>query len=414
MLEKLYSYSKFGIRLGLENITTLLNRMGNPQNDYKTIHIAGTNGKGSVVAMLESVLLEAGYSVGKYISPHLVKFNERIILNREMISDTEIERYFESVDKCIEKSGIEPTFFEVTTAMMFKYFSDMKVDYVILETGMGGRYDATNVVIPEASVITNITMDHMQFLGESIEKIAYEKAGIIKKGVPLFFADRKKEVADVFKKETNIINESLKKYDYNLCESKNCFNTTVMIDGEIYMIPLMGDFQVDNFVLAYDVLRYLKIEKEIIKSGILKTKWEGRLEKVFDKPMIILDGAHNMDSAVKLSENINKYFKDKKKIIITSVLRDKEISDIFSIFSKMTKDVIFSSLKDYDRGLSGIEVAEKGKGYFENVTVIDSIKEAIIYAKNCGYEMIIISGSLFLVGEFKKEVDGKWLKENLY
>lgn len=414
MLEKLYTYSKFGIRLGLENMKKILGYLGNPQNKYKTIHIAGTNGKGSVASMLESVLIEAGYRTGKYTSPHLVKLNERIVFNRQLISDIDLERLFQEVEEAVKFTNVEATFFEITTAIMFLYFAEKNADFVVLETGMGGRFDATNVVIPVASVITNISMDHMQFLGDTIEKIAYEKGGIIKDGVPLFYADRKQDVITLYRNMTPLINESLEKYHYELVPKDDMFITPVRVENMVYRLPFLGDFQAENFILAYDVLRYIGINKETIKSGIEKSRWEGRMERVWEKPLIILDGAHNEDSASKLKENVQKYFADKKTIIITSVLGDKDGGKVFKTFSAITEDVIFTSLENYDRGESSIKVMEKGKQWFRNYTAIDNICEALVYAFNKKYDLIIISGSLFLVGEFKKEIDEKWLKENLY
>lgn len=175
LLDELYSYSMHGIKLGLENIKKICEELGNPQDSYKIIHIAGTNGKGSTATTLETILLEAGYSVGKYTSPHILKFNERIRADREDISDEDIAHYYEEVKKAVENAGVKPTFFEVTTAMMFKYFQDKKVDYVVLETGMGGRFDATNITKAELCIITNVTLDHTEYLGDTIYKIAREK-----------------------------------------------------------------------------------------------------------------------------------------------------------------------------------------------------------------------------------------------
>ena len=176
LLDELYSYSMHGIKLGLENIEKICKELGNPEKSYKIIHIAGTNGKGSTATTLETILLEAGYRVGKYTSPHILKFNERIRMNGEDISDEEIAYYYDEVKKAIAKAGVKPTFFEVTTAMMFKYFQDRKADYVVLETGMGGRFDATNVVDAELCIITNVTLDHTEYLGDTIYKIAKGKS----------------------------------------------------------------------------------------------------------------------------------------------------------------------------------------------------------------------------------------------
>ncbi|MEG0398096.1 MAG: Mur ligase family protein, partial [Cetobacterium sp.] len=182
LLDELYSYSMHGIKLGLSNIEKLCEEMGNPEKDYKVIHVGGTNGKGSTSTTIETVLIENGNSVGKYTSPHILKFNERIRVNGEDISDSEIAYYYKIVKEAVNKIGITPTFFEVTTAMMFKYFSDKKIEYAIVEVGLGGKYDATNVVLPEMVVITNVSLDHTEFLGNNVYEISKEKAGIIKNG----------------------------------------------------------------------------------------------------------------------------------------------------------------------------------------------------------------------------------------
>lgn len=193
LLDELYSYSMHGIKLGLENIKTLCKEMGEPQKDYKVIHVAGTNGKGSTSTTIETILLEAGYRVGKYTSPHILKFNERIRANGQDITDEDIVKYYQLVKDIVAKTGLRPTFFEMTTAMMFKYFSDLKLDYVVLETGMGGRFDATNVCEADICVITNVGLDHIEYLGDTIYKIAKEKAGIIKNCPKVIVADSNPE-----------------------------------------------------------------------------------------------------------------------------------------------------------------------------------------------------------------------------
>ena len=207
LLDELYSYSMHGIKLGLENIEKICKELGNPEKSYKIIHIAGSYGKGSTATTLETILLEAGYKVGKYTSPHILKFNERIRMNGEDISDKDIANYYDEVKKAIERAGVKTTFFEVTTAMMFKYFQDRKADYVVLETGMGGRFDATNVVDAELCIITNVTLDHTEYLGDTIYIIAKEKAGIIKDTLKVIVADSDPEfLKAIYEEKAHVVN----------------------------------------------------------------------------------------------------------------------------------------------------------------------------------------------------------------
>ncbi len=405
ILNKLYSYANFGIKLGLENMFKILEELGSPQNSYRTIHIAGTNGKGSVSSILENVFLEYGNRVGKYVSPHLVSFNERIVFNREMISDEEVVSMFQIVENVALKLKLTPTFFEITTAMMFLYFKKKNADIVIVETGMGGRYDATNVLKPIASVITSISMDHSEYLGENLKKIAYEKAGIIKKGVPLFFADKKEEVKEIFIMNAEEYYDVLSKENYKIELDKENIKTKITIENEEFLLPLFGYFQGENFILAYNVLKYLNISNEVIKRGILKIKWPGRFEIVGREPFTILDGAHNADSAEKLKENIKFIFENKKDVIfITSILKDKDIDSILENFSEAADTIIFTSLEVYKRGLNSFELEEYGKKYFKNVYSIPYITNAYKHALDMNLKAIVVSGSLYLIGEFKKEV----------
>lgn len=403
ILERLYGYSKFGIKLGLENMKKIMEVLGNPERSYKSIHIAGTNGKGSTASMIEAVLIEAGYKTGKYTSPHLIRFNERIVINRHEISDEEVVKTFLKVEEAVKFIGITPTFFEVTTAMMFLYFKEKGVQYAVIETGMGGRFDATNIVIPEVSVITNVTLDHTAYLGDTVEKIAEEKAGIIKKGVPLVFGEKKESVKEVFINKTDNFTDVGRDIEYHsFTNSLNCKNY-VKIDETEYEIPLYGTHQIDNFLTAYGALIKLKIEKEVIKTGVAKSKWEGRFEIVSDNPFIVIDGAHNEDAAVRLKENINNLFSRDEVLLITSVLKDKSGEKIFDIFSQFASEAVFTSLEEYERGSSGLEIAEKYGKKFEKITVFEDSKKCMEYAKSRG-KAIVIAGSLYLAGKFKKEV----------
>lgn len=379
IIEKLYSYSKFGIKLGLENMHKIMDSLGNPQNSYKIVHIAGTNGKGSVASIIESVLIEAGYNTGKYTSPHLIEFNERIVFNKKMISDSEIEHYFKIVEEKAKIIGINPTFFEITTAMMFLYFKDCCADYVVLETGMGGKYDATNIVTPVVSIITNVTMDHMGYLGDTVEKIGEEKAGIIKNGIPLISMEKKESVKKIFKSKAGkyFIDGTLKEYSFYL--NREELKTEVKVDNEIYTVSLYGDHQAENFIAAYLCCIELGISNEFIKKGASSVYWPGRFEVIKNNigNIVILDGAHNIDSAERLCNNIKKVYERNEVILITSVLQDKEVAEIIKKFSEFSSEAIFISMDNYERGLSGEKLYKEYGKYFEKSSWFENINKDI-------------------------------------
>ena len=404
VLDELYSYSVFGIELGLDNIKKICSSINNPEKNYKVIHIAGTNGKGSTASMIESSLIEAGYRVGKYTSPHIMKFNERITLNGDMISDQEVCHYFTIVKEKLSEENIRATFFEVTTAMMFLYFSDKNCDYVVLETGLGGRYDATNIVDPILSVITNVSLDHINILGDNLLEIAREKAGIIKPGRPVFFADNKPEVLQAIEEKTDLYTNVLKKFSNHsyILDSEN-FHTLVNLGIDTYTISLYGAFQVDNFLAAYGALKYLGVDKKFIKSGVSKIKWPGRFEIVSKKPLIILDGAHNLDSAIALKENILSSYKKEDVAVICSVLEDKEIDTVVSQFTEFSDDIILTSLEGVNRGLSAAKLHSRISSDFE-FKVVEDLNLAFEKAVSMDKKLIVVCGSFYLVSKFKEGV----------
>lgn len=404
LLDELYAYSMHGIKLGLENIKKICEELGNPQKDYKIIHIAGTNGKGSTSTTIESILLEAGYRVGKYTSPHILKFNERIRANGLDISDVDIAKYYYLVKKVIEKIEIKPTFFEVTTAMMFKYFSDLKLDYVVLETGMGGRYDATNISEAEICVITNVTLDHTEYLGDTIYKIAKEKAGIIKNCKKVVVADTNLEFLKAINEEKAVVVNVLEKY--NKAEKKlnfKTFNTEIKIEDEIYNFSLFGDYQFKNFLCAYEVARELGISKEIIKVAASKTIWQCRFEKYLDRPLTVLDGAHNVDGMKELAKIIKSGYKKDEVVIITSILKDKDVKHMLEIVRDLADSIIFTSLADNSRGTTGEVIYEQildKKGCI----VENDILKAYEKAKNMNKKIIVICGSFYTLSKFKEKM----------
>lgn len=401
-LEELYSLTNMGIKLGLDNIRNILELMGNPQNGYKIIHIAGTNGKGSTATILEASLLEAGYKVGKYTSPHIEKFNERIVVNKEQISDKKICSYYKKIRTLIEVNNLDPTFFEITTAMMFDYFKESKCEYVVLETGLGGRFDATNICHSEVSIITNISMDHINILGDNLDDIAHEKCGIIK-GSPVVIADSKPElIAAVEKKTKNYVNV-LEKYSDVKFELTENFGTNIYIGDLKFNLSLYGEYQINNFLGAYEALKKIGISDKNIQDAVSKVYWPGRFE-IYSKecPLIILDGAHNVDAASRLKENILSKYKKEDVIAVVSILEDKDRHGILEKISKFSDEIIFTSLEDFHRGTSGNELLNLVTN-FKGQKVEDDLLEAFKLAKKTN-KIIVVCGSFYLLSKFKKNI----------
>lgn len=404
LLNELYSYSLFGIKLGLENIQKICDYLGNPEKKYKIIHITGTNGKGSTSTIMETVLLEAGYSVGKYTSPHILKFNERIRVNREDISDENIARVYEKVKIAVKEIGITPTFFEVTTAMMFLYFADKKVDYAVLEVGMGGRYDATNVADGDICIITNVSLDHTEYLGKTIYDIALEKAGIIKEKSVVIAGDNNEDfVKALYTKKSEIINtaEKYKDVKYKL-DFKN-FITEIEIGENRYNLSLFGDYQVKNFLCAYEGLKILGIDEKIIQKAVSKVKWQCRFEIFSKNPLTILEGAHNIDGINNLKKILVHEYKKDEITMVISILKDKKVKEMLEVCESFSDDIILTSLEENPRGISGdmlFKYTDKNKIF----RVENDMKKAYELAIKSNRKIIVVCGSFYTCERFKKEI----------
>ncbi len=377
-LDYLYNLERFGIKLGLEAIMELLGLLDNPQSKFKAVHIAGTNGKGSVSAYLAAILQEAGYKVGWYTSPYLIKFNERIRVDGKAIEDGELVRLTKVIKSVAEKNNLQPTFFEFTTALAFLYFVEQKVDFAVVEAGMGGRLDATNVLKPEAAVITNISFDHQKHLGDTLEKIAGEKAGIIKENGVVVVGEKKEELLKLFKEK---------------CKEKK--STLILAGKEQIETPLLGRHQQENANTAITVARVLKIEEKTIKRGIAKTKWPGRLE--FITKNILVDCAHNVAGMETLREYVMGL--ENKKVLVLAIAEDKEISKMVQLIAPLFNEVIITqgNYKPAETGRIAIEV----KKYVQRVREIPKVEEAVEMALklvNSG-ELILITGSIYMVGD---------------
>ena len=403
ILDELYSYSMFGIKLGLENIERMCEALGNPQEKYRVIHIAGTNGKGSTATTIETGLIEAGYRVGKFTSPHIVRFNERIQFEGDEIEDREICSYYLKVKEIVEKNRIKATFFEMTTAMMFLYFADKKAEFVVLETGMGGRYDATNVADSEIAVITNVSLDHVGFLGDNVYDISKEKAGIIKKKSLVVVGDDNPDFIRAVRNETENFVDIKSKYknvEYTLDREK--FITEIKLKDRMYSFSLFGEYQVGNFLCAYETLKILGIGDDIIQKAAKKVRWPGRFEVYSKNPLVILDGAHNLDAAQKLRENINLSFSPEEVVAVVSVLDDKDITNIMREIRGFSDTIILTSLEMFKRGLKGEELLEYAQ-IFRLSLVENDIRSAYKKAILMNKKAIVICGSFYLLSRFKQE-----------
>ena len=339
-LNFLFSLQRRGIKLGLEHTRKLLKFFGNPHEKFLTIHVAGTNGKGSTCAYIERILRYSGYKVGIYTSPHLFNFNERIRVNGTPISNEEIVYFLDNSYEKINK--IKSTFFEVTTVMAFNYFSKKKVDIAVIETGLGGRLDATNVISPVSSVITSISMDHTEILGNSIEQIAEEKSGIIKEKTPLFVYRQDRNVLDIFKKKAI-------DYDAEMKISKIPKNINVNLDGtqfilndQDYTIPLFGSHQARNAALAIDVVSQFdsKINYDMIFSALKEVFWPGRMQKIGQR--IFYDVSHNKKGMEKTLQTLKEIYPKNDIYGLLCLKKDKDLTSLKSLIVKNFKTLIVS------------------------------------------------------------------------
>ncbi|MEA4815650.1 MAG: folylpolyglutamate synthase/dihydrofolate synthase family protein [Lachnospiraceae bacterium] len=410
----------FGAKLDLSRIFELLSRLGNPHEGLKVIHVAGTNGKGSVSSMIASVLFEAGYKTGVYTSPHLVSYNERYTINNKNISDELFAKYIGKIKNiCLdmEKQGIgHPTPFEVLTAAAFCFFNDEKVDIAVLEVGLGGRFDATNVIAsPILSVIASVSYDHMEFLGYTLDKIAYEKGGIIKENSPVALYRQSEEVYNVI---YNICKEKKSKLYYPRNQkiniiSKDLNNTVFSVSNEYISyenvkLNLLGDYQIENSALVLLCFKALAdaglfVPRNIILKGVEKAFWPGRMEKISDKPLVFLDGAHNIEGIRMLVSSIKGYFEGRNIILLTGVLADKEYEEMYSLIAPLAKHIVVTK-PNSSRGLSAEKLAETIKKSNKNITTESDIKKAYIKALNLTEkdDVLVCAGSLYLIGEIKK------------
>lgn len=394
---------------GLDNTISLMEKLNNPHKRFKSIHIAGTNGKGSVSNLLAAIFQQAGYKTGLYTSPHLVNFGERIRINGKMIDEEFVISFIESNKSVIEK--IQPSFFELTMSMAFSYFSENQVDIAIIEVGLGGRLDSTNIITPELSIITNIGFDHVEFLGDTLEKIAFEKSGIIKPKIPVIIGEYLTETKQIFIDKAKIENspvffaEDLSKVIFN-CYEKD--KLKLEYKNETYYSDLSGQYQLKNLntvFAAIDIINKtatFSLSSNAIHSGIAKccqiTGLRGRWEKVNEKPRIIVDTGHN-ESGIREVVNMISYQKFERLRIIIGMVGDKDINSILKILP-VNANYYFTNAQSI-RSLPADSLMERASNFGLCGIIFSDVNSAIKTAISDASEndLIIITGSNFVVGE---------------
>lgn len=407
---------------GLERVLELLDRMGNPQNSLSIIHVAGTNGKGSATAMLSSILQEAGYKTGAYTSPHLERYNERFVIDGIEITNTEFAEIISETKKHWVEMQAEnldlPTLFEVVTAAAFLYFAKKQVDVLILEVGLGGRFDATNVIeAPLLSLIMSISLDHTDFLGNTISEIAKEKAGIIKKNCPVVLYSQDEVVYNIVHNTAILLDAPfyctaapLISVHSETLEGTGFSVHTKNFTYKYLTLPLLGKHQIQNCIAILEACFVLQntglsIANEHIQNGLMKTTWAGRMEILGQAPLLLVDGAHNRDGILRLSESISTYFPEKEITLVLGILGDKEYEDMANSILPLASQVILTEPHN-ERKLSASVLAEVAKNYEIPIYLEEDIPMAIDKAKSITPEnsMILCCGSLYMVGDIRKYI----------
>lgn len=410
---------KYGSRLGLDSIRTLLNNMGNPHKGLKYIHVGGTNGKGSTSAYLVECLKEAGYSTGLYTSPFLERFTERIQVNGQDIPQDQLgeitSKVKEAADIMVSQGMEHPTTFELVTAAGFEYFKRSEVDFVVLEVGLGGRFDSTNVIESSiASVITTIDYDHTAELGNTLAKIAYQKAGIIKNGGLVISYPQHKEAEEVLRKVSEDMEAELKMMSYDNIEIINTshrgnefgfsFNGESL---ESLRIKMIGEYQIYNASLAVATLLTLRkkgqieISDEHIRKGLLETNWRGRLEVLGRDPVFLIDGAHNLQGVEQLAKAVSM-FPYRKLILGISVLKDKDYSHMLETLVPLASEIVATEVdmpRKLDAELLAAEVRKLNSNVHIEKTIASAVKKTLQLAEKD--DMILFGGSLYMIGEVR-------------
>lgn len=421
IIDRIHEFNRFGMVLGLDRMEELLRRLGNPQDDLKVIHVAGTNGKGSVSKYLEEGLSACGYKMGLYTSPYIETFNERIRYDGADISDEDLEYYGQKVVSAAEAMVVDgldsPTEFEVVTAIAFLYFADRQADITILEVGLGGIGDSTNVVkSPLASVITSISYDHMAQLGSSLAEIAVNKAGIIKTGCPVIANVPQRDAAKIIARKAYAMGSRL--YDISGIRAAVSDETpfSQKVSMELYEksysdveISMVGRHQAENLKTALATLEILrksgavKLDREALYEGLKRARQPGRFEVISEDPLVIIDGAHNEAGAQALQETMAQHFAGKKILLVAGILADKEIDSIVKFLTKITDHIIVTE-PDNPRKLAAEKLAGHVADFGVAAEAVSDVEAALHRAKELadGYDVILFAGSLYLIGDVRR------------
>ncbi|MBC5626940.1 bifunctional folylpolyglutamate synthase/dihydrofolate synthase [Clostridium sp. NSJ-49] len=420
----------FGSNYGLERTFRLLELLGNPQDNLKLIHVAGTNGKGSTTAMITKMLNGLGYKVGMYTSPFLEEFEERIQINGENIPKdvlAELVTYIKPYIGKVEEEGYgHPTEFEMITVLMLLYFEREKIDFGVVEVGLGGRLDSTNVIIPIVSVITSISFDHTNLLGNNLREIAGEKCGIIKRNIPTIVFPQQEEVMDVVIKKCEKENSKLYIVNFNDAELLDIVKgdkpfQKVKIKGEkeyILELPLLGEHQIYNLALAIKVMEvvekqgFIHLNNKAIENSVREVMWKGRLEVLSNNPLIVIDGAHNIQGITTLKNNIQKYFNYKDVYLILGILADKDVEMMVKEITPLAKKV-YAVTPHSIRAELAQDLRDEIIKYNENCKAYEDYEEAFNNALKDAKEndLIIASGSLYMIGDMRKLITRKYINK---
>lgn len=407
-LEYIDGMQWFGSKPGLSRTAALLEKLGEPQKRLKFVHIAGTNGKGSCAAMTASVLRAAGYRTGLFTSPYLARFTERMQINGQEIGDEELAELVSAVKPLAEAMDDHPTEFELITAVAMLWFSRQRCDIVVLEAGLGGRLDATNIIdAPEAAVIMNIGLDHTKVLGDTVELIAAEKAGIIKPGCDCVLYQQQESVERVIESKCAEQGARLHKADFRLIhkEFDSLEGQVFSYRGDAYAIPLLGANQLKNAAVVVELANVLRgrgwrITQEALEHGLYAVNWPARFEPVHEEPCFVVDGGHNPQCAAVVVENLENYFPDKKRVLLIGVLADKDYPELCRILNDAADAFVCVTPNNSERALPAGDLAAELERYHKPVTVCSSIEEGVAAAMEAaGQDGVVCAvGSLYISG----------------